>query len=306
MRILKFARSKPLTVLVIMLLGAIFQFGSALVITGVLSAESYGLYIFAISNAALVGSIACGGANRVLQRDIGRAKTSSVEAITTGISAGVWLSVFTVVALLPILLTVLSVGNTSLETLGIILVAIASMILGVRRTLDGAMIGYGHSILSSFTENILRPILIGLAIFTASYFFTDADPLIAYVLAVLSLLVFQVFVVSKHNRFIFPSPTSMKAWAKNKTGYFKANFGMNLLSNAPAVLIGLMSSAESVAVFAVAQRLSNVVLFALGAGNRVYAPKFAASTDSSELQKKCTRVSIFSFTVASVLSLIHI
>ena len=139
---------------------------------------------------------------------------------------------------------------------------------------DGYLIGDSKSIVVSFLDNIVRPALLLIIIFVLDInAVLSRDSVLTVIVSTFVVIVlFQTFIIKPKLPVLLPKISDLKRWNVLSFPFFIISFSMIMQNNTSIFLLGILSTNENVAYYAVSTKMSALIVFAIAASNQVYMP----------------------------------
>ena len=260
------------SVFIIRVVGAALLFFSNVYIARLLNISDYGDISFILAFASMAMIITVSGSNTLLTKEIARVenidRTKKCRIYYTGVA--------NVLLFLPVAtLVVYLVLNLRQYGLNLFVFCILIILFLSIKTINNAyLIGDSKSVIVSFLDNILRPILILVMIYlwdiSASL---SRDSVLAIILtAFIVIVVSQAFIIKPRLPILIPQLNDLKHWNVVSFPFFIISFSLIIQNNISIFLLGMLSTNENVAYYAVSTKMSSLILFAIAASNQVYMP----------------------------------
>ncbi|HVL00840.1 MAG TPA: flippase [Dongiaceae bacterium] len=161
--------------------------------------------------------------------------------------------------------------------------------------------------LSSYPQNILRPLALLLLVFVVSLFFQVSAvwAMLASVVSGLMILVYLHFMAAKKMTGAVPDAEIPNREWLNMAIPMMFISGLNLvMSQADIFLLGVLQDTTSAGIYSAATKLALLVTFVLTSANVIAAPmiaEFWTKKDMAAMQHLVSRTSVFSFFLAALI-----
>jgi O-antigen/teichoic acid export membrane protein len=298
---------------IVKITGTGILFGLHILLARLLDVTQYGIYVYVLSWVNILVIISMLGLNTSLVRFVAAYNAQEKWGLLRGIlrrsTEAVIASSLLLSAIIGIVVWFLRnyISQSLVTTFYVALILLP--ILTLTRLWGAGLRALKRVVLSSLSENIIRPLLIA-AILTGSYFYFQ-DPPQAMQVMVINLIVSVITFVAVTRWLIktVPEPVQQARAVYANQEWLKVSLPLLLLAGASLVLnrtdivmLGAILGPSEAGIYAAASRIPSLVAFGLVSTNAIIAPIISElyyTGKNDELQRIVTLAArgIFAFTV---------
>jgi O-antigen/teichoic acid export membrane protein len=288
--------------LLLRIIGTGLVFINSLVLARLLGLTVFGVYTYVITWVSVLAIPAVFGLDKMLIRNLAVYEARSDWGLMHGQLR--WSLRFSLVLGLVLALATGAIAwmliphsDTTLLAfwIGVILIPI----MALTRVRQGALQGLRHVIQGQFPETIVRPVLVITFISSLALLGGIAPGATlavgAYIAAAtVALIVGGILLTRSIPRAVKAAPPEyrQREWIASALPFIAIS-GMNIISTRLSILLlGVLLTPEAVGIYAVANRITDLIAFVLTAANTALSPAFArlyAMQDMQQLQRIVTR-----------------
>ena len=271
-------------------------FMTSVILTRLLGASSYGSYAYALSWIRLAQIPAELGLGAVTLREISIYLAKSEWQLARGLLSWVTKSVFlasTIVAILTgLLIWGLDIASASINLITIVLALISLPLRTLLKMRESALKAFNRIVLAQLPQQLFQPVLL---LIILGIVYATIGPRISDV-EVMSISIFTFLVALLMGTWLYnlylpnqiranTSSYNVRIWLASSLPFiFTA--GMSIVNTeTDSLMLGSMQGAESVGIYTVANRCTQLITFILIAVNSSIAPTFATLYAQGNLQK---------------------
>ena len=280
----------------VMLLGAALAFGINILLARVLGVSQYGIYVYALTWINLLSLFCKLGMDTSLLRFVPAYSANEEWSLLRGILGRSVQYVLVTSSLIALLASVVvwylsaSLGTDQAKTLWIAFLILP--LLGLIALRSAVLRAYKHVVKAALPESIFQRLII--ALLASLFYLYTKQNLQASQVMVFNLLgtlfafyigtIWLIKVLPQQLRDTKPSYEG-REWIKVSLPLFFMS-GMSLILNQTGIImVGSIMDAEQTGVYAVANRIANLVIFGLIATNAIVAPMISELYSTGQYHK---------------------
>lgn len=305
---------------VIKITGLLLGFSIQVVLARTLGVDEFGLYSFVATMVMFISTMTILGLDKSIIRFLPEYTNNNEIDLLSSFVIWSLRKLFLATCIVSALLLIFEPVLASLATPvgGVLLIlAVALIIINVPvNYISGVLLAMKKPVLSQFPSSVLKPLIILLSIIIAITIFSvelDAADVITIniIVSIFMLLVYVVFFF-RHKSFKIKLENNVyehkKEWWKTSIGFIGITLCNLIITQTDIMMIGSLLAPKEVALYAVAAKISGLLLFFLASVNAVVAPLISEYYHGSKRDELIKIVGISSkiITISTVFSAIVI
>lgn len=290
-------------VLALRVAGALLIFLANVFVANLIGVEQYGIASFLISAAMVAALFSVFGSNRILTKHVARSSPDKPLRTSRYYYQSLAQTLTAFVPAVSIVAIVLYFSGR--EPASIAVFAVIALMVSVKQLNEGYLLGRSRAVIVAIHESLTRPVGIVLILYVVSQ--TTAPDALSYLWAMgltLGLIAgwHAVIIRPQFSRQAFTPVMRTGEWWTESYPFFVLTVAVTVQNQAGVFVLGLLDTDTETGLYAVAARISAVVLFASAATNMAYTASYSSAYDAGDRQKLHRDVRTVSlFTAAFVL-----